>query len=50
MPRKDRAYGVWHSIKAKGGSKRKGTGRIFNKTQATTSRYATKRNRRTDES
>lgn len=46
MPRHDRAYGVWFTKRAKGGSKRRGSIRLFKSSKTTTSRYATKRDGR----
>lgn len=49
MARHDRAYGVWHSSAHKGGSKRKGSLRLFQghrSAGAPTSKYAAKRDRR----
>jgi hypothetical protein len=53
MPRHDRAYGVWYQSGQKGGSKRKGTLRLFQghkSAGAPVSKYAAKRDRKTEES
>lgn len=49
MARHDRAYGVHHSSSQKGGSKRKGSLRLFQGSKSAglpTSKYAAKRDRR----
>lgn len=51
MPRHDRAYGVWNQSGQKGGSKRKGTLRLFQghkSAGAPVSKYAAKRDRKTE--